>query len=202
MPPLHLFTLLTSIFRYLPSFWPRGGGGVVFSIFKHLHQYYEALYLCLTLIVLGKDKVVLANFDVKLQTKFLCIGFFSKFCIPTETSSKYFLTSDMTSKIMFWRPCDVFFQKSSRGATLSTPPSFGFTANTDHLSMGEVPLGPWSTVLCSASQHFGQFLVPGRSECGGRLILSWARSLALSNLSTDATLMWANSRNHSALWHT
>jgi hypothetical protein len=103
-------------------------------VYVDIRKYTVEKWYCLTLIVLGKVKVGLSDFDAKFWTKFWCIGFFI---------NTYFWTSDIMSKnniltyfLMYFR------QKSSCGATLSTTPlPVGFTAITDHPKAREVSPG-------------------------------------------------------------
>ncbi len=84
------------------------------------------------------------------------------------------MSSDMTSKNDVLMVILTFFcQKSGRGATLPTPPSF--------------------------SQHSNQFPVVGRVECGGWRVRSRAYSLALSKWTVGAAPIWACSRNRRPL---
>jgi hypothetical protein len=76
---------------------------------------------------------------------------------------------------------DVFFVRSPVSAWPCLPPlPLDFTANTDHPSRGEARLA----MVRSPVQHQSTFQPvsePGCVECGGRQILSRARSLSLSN---------------------
>jgi hypothetical protein len=85
-------------------------------------------------------------------------------------------SSDITSKNDVLTSILMFFhQKLCRGATLPTfPLPTGFTVITDHPNTREFP--PGFGLQCGAciSQHFNQFLVPGRVKCRGRRVLSRA----------------------------
>ncbi len=73
-----------------------------------------------------------------------------------------------------------FRQKLGRGVPCQTPPlPLGFTAITDHLRPGEVPPGSGPQYGAAPVKNSNQFPVAGRIECGGRRVLSWARSLSL-----------------------
>jgi hypothetical protein len=85
----------------------------------------------------------------------------------------------------------------------NSPLSPGFTVYTDHLSTGEVPpgRGPQSG---AAVKNSDQFPVAGRVECGGRRVLSRARSLTLSKWTVGATPIWGLSQTgglYSAVTH-
>ncbi len=157
----------------------------------------------LSLIQPGEVKVDLANFDVKLRTKFLYVGFFKNLPIPTEMSCKSFWTSDMTSQNDVFTSILMFFcQKSGRGDILPTPPLPQFYCVYRPPEGGRSPAGLWSAVRCSASQHLNQFPVAGRVECRGWRVLSRACSLSLSYCIAGSALFWADFQKRSALWHT
>jgi hypothetical protein len=67
---------------------------------------------------------------------------------------------------------------------------------------GVSPTGLRSAVRRGTVQNSNRYLVPGRSEGRVCRFLNWAGSLALSNWTAGAAPFWANSWNHSALWHT
>ncbi len=52
-------------------------------------------------------------------------------------------------------------------ATLPAPPCLQFYCYYRPPKRQKSPTRPWSAVLCGASRHSNQFLVPGRFECGG-----------------------------------
>jgi hypothetical protein len=71
----------------------------------------------------------------------------------------------------------------------------GFTANTDHPSEGEVLLGSGLQYGAAPVINSNQFPVAGHVECGGRRVLSWACSLALSKWTAGAAPIWGIFRN-------
>jgi hypothetical protein len=99
-----------------------------------------------------------------------------------------------------------FHEKSRRSVPMWTPLLLtDSTAITDHLSGGEVPPGRGPLGSAAPVNIPKQFLVPGLVECGGRGVLSWAHSLALSKCSIYsyvAALFWADFQNCSSLLHT
>jgi hypothetical protein len=60
------------------------------TCFVCLGGFLPLLFAPLALVVPGKVKVDLANFDIKFWTKFSSIGFKKKKFIPAEMSSKTF----------------------------------------------------------------------------------------------------------------
>ncbi len=98
----------------------------------------------------------------------------------------------LMSNLMF------FHQKSSCCGTLLTPhfrPVLLLLQTTWAL---EKSRRPWFAVQCHASQHSSRYLVPGHGECGGKQVLSWAHSLALSKCSDVSAQFWADFQNCSA----
>ncbi len=97
----------------------------------------------LTMILPCEVKVHLANFDVKLRTKFLYTGFFQNWLIPAETSCKSFWTSDMTSKNDVLMSILTFFIRSSVTVGLHWPsPSNRFYCHYRPPEHGRSPEGP------------------------------------------------------------
>ncbi len=94
----------------------------------------------LTLIVLGEVKVDFANFVLKLQTKFLCIGFFSKntlflqkrllnlFKLLTWCQKTMFdVNFDVISSVHLWQRsafCSVLLLQTTRGPEKSCQSGF------------------------------------------------------------------------------
>jgi hypothetical protein len=70
----------------------------------------------------------------------------------------------------------------------------GFTAHTDHPSEGEVPPGHGLQYGAAPVKNSDQFPFTGRVECGGRRVLSWAHSLALSKWTAGAAPIGGISR--------
>ncbi len=131
------------------------------------------------------------------------ISDFLKLPIPAEKSSKFFKTSDMTSKNAVLASILMFFrQKFSSAATpLTPPPSVQFYCYFRPPECRRSPAVPWSALLCSSSQHSSQFLVLGRAECRGRWVHSWSAFFALTCTEVVA-LFWSDFRNCSVLLHT
>ncbi len=80
-----------------------------------------------------------------------------------------------------------FYQKSGRGVLCRTPPPSGrFYCIYRPSERGRSPAGLWSSVRAEPVKNSNQFPAAGRIECGGRQVLSWARSLTLSKWTAGA----------------
>ncbi len=86
---------------------------------------------------------------------------FKKVPIPEETSSKYFWSSDTTSKMRFWHTFWCIYVRSS-AAVLLCRPQFCFVYCSYQPEGGRSPAGLWAAVRCSTSQDSYLFLVLGR----------------------------------------
>jgi hypothetical protein len=92
-------------------------------LFVFVFRTFTYCLCCLTLVVSGEVKVDLANFDVKIVTKFY-IADFSKICITAEISYKSFRTSNRTSKKAYVHLCTyvhLFRQFYIRNTAVVTP---------------------------------------------------------------------------------
>jgi hypothetical protein len=116
---LAVWTLYLQIeFRY--SFSLSGESFFQWQIPSSAHDF--ALASFLTLIGVGEVKVDLADFDLKLQENLLSTLYFF-LPVPAKTSSRSFLTHDMTSKNDILTSILISFcQKSGRGVPCQTPP--------------------------------------------------------------------------------
>ncbi len=79
------------------------------------------------------------------------------------------------------------------------PPSF--TGYTDHPSEAEVLLGRGPQYGAAPVINSNQFPVAGRVVCGGRRVLSWVCSLALSKWTAGTAPIWGIFRNWWPLLH-
>jgi hypothetical protein len=193
---LAVWTLYLQI-EFLYSFSLSGESFFQWQIPSSAHDF--ALASFLTLIGVGEVKVDLADFDLKLQENLLSTLYFF-LPVPAKTSSRSFLTHDMTSKNDILTSILISFcQKSGRGVPCQTPPSARFYCYYRSPEAGRSPAEQWSAVRCGASQEFQSVSVHGLRIVRGRQVLCRACSLAHSNWTAGAAPVWGISRNRRPL---
>jgi hypothetical protein len=167
------------------------------STIDNRNRKYESQLL--TLIVPGKVKVDLANFDFNFLTKFLYISFFNDLFLQNRLPNLFELLT-WPQKMMFWRPFWHFLSAVSHGATLPISLFHSVLLLIQTTWAGKKSR---RAVVRSPVRHRSTLqLVSGtglRRVQWGRQILS--RACSLSNCTTGVASFWTNSGNRSILTH-